>query len=84
MTKKLKRRDEIVEEDDSLPKKEDLKRRIDKWDEEHVQFETGAKKKCCKKNMGKILYSPEVGEWIKRRNMLRWLKRYHVSRQQGL
>ena len=84
MTKLLKRQDKIVDEEDSSPKKADLKRRIGKWDKEHIQFETGAEKKCCKKKMGKIPYSPEVGEWIKRRNVLRWLKRYHASRQRGL
>ena len=80
----LKRRDEIVDADDCSPEKADLKRQINKWDKEHVQFETGAQNNCRKKKMGKIPYSPEVGEWIKRRNVLRRLKRYHVSRQEGL
>ena len=56
MTKLLKRRGKIVNNDDSLPKKVALKRRIDKWDEKHIQFETGAKKKCREMKMGKILY----------------------------
>ena len=73
ITNLLKRRDKIVNADDCLPE-----------NEEHVQFETGAEKNCRKKKMGKILYSPEVGEWIKWRNVLRRLKRYHVSRQKGL
>ena len=47
-------------------------------------METGAEKNCCKKKTGKIPYSPEVGEWIKRRNVLRRLKWYHVSEQEGL
>ena len=80
MKKLLKRRDEIVDADDCSPEKADLKRQINKWDKEHVQFETGAQKNYCKKKMGKISYSPEVGEWIKRMNVLRRLKRYHVSR----
>ena len=82
--KLLKRRDNIVDEDNSSPKKADLKRCTDKWDEEHVHFEIGAEKKCRKKKMGKIPYSRKVEEWIKRRNVLRWLKRYHISKQQGL
>ena len=84
MAKMLKRRDKIVDEDDCSPKKADLKHHIDKWDKEHVQFKTGAEKKCRKKKMSKISYSPEVGEWTKQRDVLRWLKRYHISRQQGL
>ena len=75
MAQLLKRRDKIVNKDNSTPKKTDLKCCTDKWHEEHVQFETGAEKRCRKKKMGKISYSCEVGEWIiKKRNVLRWLK----------
>ena len=61
LTTLLKCRDEIVDADDCSPEKADLKRQIDKWDEEHVQFEKAAEKDCRKK-VGKIPYSPKVGE----------------------
>ena len=82
MTTLLKRRDEIVDTDDCSPEKADLKRRIDKWDEEHVQLEKAAEKGCRKKKVGRIPYTPEVGEWVKRRNVLIRLEKYHASREQ--
>ena len=84
LTTLLKCRDEIVDTDDCSPEKADLKRRIDRWDKEHVQFEKAAEKDCRKKKVGKIPYSPEVGEWVKRKNVLLRLEKYHVSREKGL
>ena len=85
LTTLLKRRDEIVDTDDCSPEKADLKRQIEKWDEEHVQFKKAAERGCRKIKVGRIPYTPEVGEWVKRKKyVLIRLEKYHVSRQQGL
>ena len=60
-----------MDKDDSSLKKADLKRRIDKRDEEHFSSRQEPKRNVLQKKIGKIRYQPEVGKWIKRRNVLR-------------
>lgn len=49
----------------------------DKWDKELGEFMTHAENKCTKFKSCAIEYSPTVGQWLRRRTVLKWLLRWH-------
>jgi len=54
-----------------------IQRAHDKWDDELGQFMRHSEKKCTKVKSCDIAYSPTVGQWLKRRAILKWLLRWH-------
>ena len=60
--------------------KEEIKRRIDKVDNEAKEYMLHAEKKCRKMRCGKIPFSPEASLWIKRTQCYRSLLRFHSGK----
>ncbi len=48
-----------------------------KWDTEFGEYMRSAERVCTKYKDNYIEYSPTVGQWLKRRAILRWLLRWH-------
>ncbi|KAL3803357.1 hypothetical protein HJC23_009321 [Cyclotella cryptica] len=54
----------------------------DKWDQELGEFMSHAERKCTKFRNCSIEYSPTVGQWLRRRSVLKWLLRWHDGKVQ--
>jgi hypothetical protein len=51
-----------------------------RWDNEWGDFMTSAETKCCKFRSCALEFSPTVGQWLKRRTILKWLLKWHDGR----
>jgi hypothetical protein len=52
----------------------------DKWDTELGQFMSHSEKLCTRFKSCSLEYSPTVGQWLKRRAVLRWMLRWHEGK----
>ena len=48
-----------------------------KWDNELGDFMASAEDQCTKFKSCHIEFSPTVGQWLKRRSILKWILRWH-------
>jgi hypothetical protein len=48
-----------------------------KWDNELGDFMASAESQCTKFKSCQIEYSPTVGQWLKRRSILKWILRWY-------
>ena len=49
---------------------------FNKWDEEHIRLQRAAENKLSKVKSDRIEYSPESNAWVRRMQVLRWIKRW--------
>ena len=54
-----------------------IQRMHDKWDVELGQFMRHSERSCTKLKSCALEYSPTVGQWLKRRSILKWILRWH-------
>ena len=60
--------------------KEEVKRRLDKIDNETKQYQKGAERRCRRIKSGRIPFSPESSKWIRRAQVYRSVLRYHAGK----
>ncbi|KAL7524606.1 hypothetical protein ACHAWF_001017, partial [Thalassiosira exigua] len=60
--------------------KEEVKRRLDKIDNETKQYQKGSEKRCRRIKSGCIPFSPESSKWIQRAQVYRSVLRFHAGK----
>ena len=51
-----------------------------KWDNEWGELMASSERSCCKFRSCAIEYSPTMGQWLKRRSILKWILKWHDGR----
>jgi hypothetical protein len=70
----------LIEEQSNLVSCIVNQRGHDKWDKELGEFMRHSEKICTKFKSCAIEYSPTVGQWLKRRSVLKWILRWHEGK----
>jgi hypothetical protein len=67
----------LIEESNAVAPCRVNQRCHDKWDQEMGDFMRYSEKICTKSKSCVFEFSPAVGQWLKRRSVLKWLLRWH-------